>query len=811
MARQKFPIPFGGGLDRETGSMVVDTSAQEDLRNVHLSDGLAYVRGGSDETAEFLDPGDSLPMDEVIAGELFRVENVGIIVAYRAATREVRVYRVNRAGSGPVHIGVWFTLENGAVEPPRAFLAEMSGLMFMAHDEPTVSLRAATAYYDPATGTLHALSAGWAHSTEINPAGAENSLLYRKLAEIDTAVTVEYSDPAANSQPLTIAVVGVAIEVSLATDGAGAITSTAAQVRTAILADAGAAALVGVEIDTDDGPMGDGSGVVTAMAAATIANDGIRFRGVTPHLGAYLSGWGYGSATELRPDIVRMSLPGEPTTFELRHYESIGQRGEPVLACHSTGATLLVFKALETWEHFGTNRRNFGKRQLDPHAGILASRLGIVVEGTCFFWSHLGPRVSDGGRPEDIAIPLALHAPEPADLVAEGLSDAAFAVYLPARREIRWHFGQRYFAFSLITKRFSYGETEYEPSIGFLLPGGVGFDVLAGTATSLSITADVNGVTPGLRDITLGWTNTTMVGDEILEVWRRQGSGTWAEIGTMPVSLGATQTYLFEGLPTDTTYTVAIRARRGGIYRPEFDDADPGTWPSASKLTFTTQMPTIVLGFGGWARTSSTDSEMALTWTGNDPTRPTRIFRKPSGGSFAEVFEAAAGVGSYTYPVGVGEGETTLEFYADQETTAGAGPASNTLSAYAGLASPANVEHSPTLPSSWYQYKVVWEMGLGAAGASTRVQDDYIALGTFADRTLTAADATEYTVDPLEKTSTDSETTEPPDQAVPIAVRVRHEITHFTVTDLSQWVELCPVVVKIADDESLYDPGARCP
>src|SRR5690606_41470961 len=97
MARQRIAIPFGGGLDRYTGPAVVDRTAQEDVRNVHLADGWAHVRRGSVQVAEF--PGD------VVAGEQLRTEDVLILVVYDADTREVHVYRAASDGTNPLQIG----------------------------------------------------------------------------------------------------------------------------------------------------------------------------------------------------------------------------------------------------------------------------------------------------------------------------------------------------------------------------------------------------------------------------------------------------------------------------------------------------------------------------------------------------------------------------------------------------------------------------------------------------------------------------------------------------------------------------------
>jgi len=80
-------------------------------------------------------------------------------------------------------------------------------------------------------------------------------------------VSVTYVDPAANSQALAVTVLGSAITVSLATDGGGLITSTAALVRTALIAGVPAAALITPTLKTGN----DGTGVVTALAATPLA------------------------------------------------------------------------------------------------------------------------------------------------------------------------------------------------------------------------------------------------------------------------------------------------------------------------------------------------------------------------------------------------------------------------------------------------------------------------------------------------------------------------------------------------------------
>lgn len=108
----------------------------------------------------------------------------------------------------------------------------------------------------------------------INPTGDENGLIYTAVAYgvAGNDISIEYLDPGAISQALAVSVTGTKISVSLATDGSGTITSTAALVKAAIEASTAAANLVTVAIMTaDTGSADDGSGIVTAMALAALS------------------------------------------------------------------------------------------------------------------------------------------------------------------------------------------------------------------------------------------------------------------------------------------------------------------------------------------------------------------------------------------------------------------------------------------------------------------------------------------------------------------------------------------------------------
>ncbi len=101
----------------------------------------------------------------------------------------------------------------------------------------------------------------------VDPVGDNNSVKVTALAAGDSGLSIELLDPSGNDKLLTVTMIGKKISVSLATGPAGAITSTAAEVITAINNHGDALELVLAA----NGTGSTGAGVVTAMAAADLA------------------------------------------------------------------------------------------------------------------------------------------------------------------------------------------------------------------------------------------------------------------------------------------------------------------------------------------------------------------------------------------------------------------------------------------------------------------------------------------------------------------------------------------------------------
>lgn len=116
--------------------------------------------------------------------------------------------------------------------------------------------------------TIDNNSAAVAASLSTALAGDNNDikLVAKQAGVVGNHLELALVDPAGNDQTLAVTVADGVISVSLATGAAGAITSTADQVIAAINASATAGALVTASRKTGN----DGTGVVTALAAANL-------------------------------------------------------------------------------------------------------------------------------------------------------------------------------------------------------------------------------------------------------------------------------------------------------------------------------------------------------------------------------------------------------------------------------------------------------------------------------------------------------------------------------------------------------------
>lgn len=161
--RQTLRLPFGGGLDRKSGSAVVDPKSFGNLQNVHLFRGRMELRKGL-ERALALGWG-----EDIIAIEPIRSRSVTAVVVWDTVSREVRLYLVDGSLSGSAFVGTLWTLPSTISGRPEVTCAELYNKLVIAHNEATFALRQITKVYDAAAGTISSLAVDLDRS-----GGAEN-------------------------------------------------------------------------------------------------------------------------------------------------------------------------------------------------------------------------------------------------------------------------------------------------------------------------------------------------------------------------------------------------------------------------------------------------------------------------------------------------------------------------------------------------------------------------------------------------------------------------------------------------------------
>lgn len=309
----------------------------------------------------------------------------------------------------------------------------------------------------------------------------------------------------------------------------------------------------------------------------------VKFAGVERHLN-YNVGWGFGSdADPDRPELGRLSLPGEPHLYNKEHWFSAGVRGERILRCLSARGRLLVLKETETYELNGYDRTTFGIRPLDPTYGIAGSRLAHVVAGEAFVWTREGPRVFADGPSADLGLPLDLGGPQPAELVTGGQAADGWSHYVPEERLHLFAFPNRALGktpvYVLSTRdpgRYRWSYIEFQRCIW---SAGTMYAVPGGAPTGYP---DIGTLTATGSTITVPRTDVNAVGDETVEYWLSNEDllpDTYTLVREVPVS-DTDDVVLTEadGVVADATFKVALRYRRGTYYGADYQDPVTGGW-----------------------------------------------------------------------------------------------------------------------------------------------------------------------------------------------------------------------------------------
>jgi hypothetical protein len=551
--RSRQRLTFGAGLDRATGTGLLDPQSFRDLRNVDLGDGRAIARKGFTARTQLSLAGLGVTaMTDVPFIQSFRAFALGLAVGYEDASRTLQIFTLATTGLNPTFIDDWGTLAADAGRP-RVFGAESYRKFFLAHDHADLTKRLATCYFD----------------------GSTVATLQANL------------------------------------DGGG--------------------------------------------------NADVKFRGVVSHLN-YLLGWGYGTAADPdRPEVVRVSLPGQPTVLEPEHYWLVGSPAEAVLNVVPLAEFAMAMKGTQLYRLEGYSRATFRSVPADTRYGLAGARLAAVANGLLYFWSLEGPRVTNGGPSEDLAIPLELDGPEPDELVESGEIEDGFAVYRQERRVVEFHFGRRCYELHLKDPRrprWSYRENGVE-----LRAAGT---LYAGTATSTAPTGhpELGVATLTTSTISFDVTHSGALGDEVLEVWLKVGAGAWTRVRNATIQNLVSESVELtsdDGLEPATLCEWAVRYRRGLTYTVGYTSTTPSDWPAVSYDTDTT-----ATGAGtpsGFTLTGSsqdvfgdkTYNSFDFAWTAGSPGSTTEILIADEDdpdvadpvAEFSIAFETRSGVGSY--------------------------------------------------------------------------------------------------------------------------------------------------------------------
>ncbi|MEP6990074.1 MAG: hypothetical protein ABJA80_04020 [bacterium] len=156
--RERKAMPWGAGLDRASGAIVVREDQFSDLRNVYLTNGRAELRKGLARALVTADGSDLLGVWPI------RAQGLAGAVTYNTADRKVKLWAIDSTGTVANYITTLWTLNALATLPPSVIAADSYDKLVIAHDEPILGLREETYVFAPADGTVEPLLADFART-----------------------------------------------------------------------------------------------------------------------------------------------------------------------------------------------------------------------------------------------------------------------------------------------------------------------------------------------------------------------------------------------------------------------------------------------------------------------------------------------------------------------------------------------------------------------------------------------------------------------------------------------------------------------
>jgi hypothetical protein len=357
---------------------------------------------------------------------------------------------------------------------------------------------------------------------------------------------------------------------------------------------------------------------------------GIKFRGVYAW-SSYLVGWGFGTNSDQdRPEILRLSDAGDPTTLRPESYFIAGARKDAIITCVQEAGALKVFKAGLKFVVTGSDQTNFGIEPEEEAYGCAGDRLATAWGPDALVWSEDGPRIhAGGGRSVDLAIPLDLPGVDPVDMPAKGLVRYGWVVRDPDERAFHWGFpdldnGVETFIYTLSHRdptvlRWSYQRVkQLLYSAGLVLVGSPTVGT-SPTAYASNLVANDTGVSGTGRQVTLDFDTNALIGDETWEVFGRPSGGTWSVLSAFAASGTGSESLTVPGFDALADYDIAVRAVRRGIATPGYESDNPDLWTAStagdSETTVETTCSAPVLTTIAWQRIDADTQRLTITLT----------------------------------------------------------------------------------------------------------------------------------------------------------------------------------------------------
>lgn len=423
---------------------------------------------------------------------------------------------------------------------------------------------------------------------------------------------------------------------------------------------------------------------------------------------SYMGGSGFGSASEPdRGDVLRLSLPGQPTIFEQENFALCGVKGDPILALDiTTGAlsaiggaqsVLVAGKGSQLHRLIGSSFDDFEFEVLDAEHGVVSARAFVNTGDTLFCWSNDGPRLVTPTASDAVGQPLELISPLPQDFAPLGPSRTMFGFFDKKRYCLEYYFPNIEdasvpvpgFCLSLWNPkdpRWTFRE-RFQPIIcaGRLLTAATGAqpDPPDGYASDLIIVDDGIAADARYRTVLVSWTNNLQTGTETVQIFAKIDGGAWSRVMAVPVGGAAQSASWATALPVGD-YDVAIRYVNVSTPGSGYAGNDPDAWTAitapGARTTVTTTSAGILGPLGSF---SEATRQVSLSWACAQIDVPF-LLQKDIGGGWVDVASGFTAT-SYIYTPPDAELNTTINFRVFPARGAILGPVSGTLAVVCNL------------------------------------------------------------------------------------------------------------------------------